>query len=101
MAPQLSVVVPAFNEAARIGPTLDRLGEFARNLSGGVEVLVVDDGSSDGTSDFAVRPEHRDAPWLRWIRLPANRGKGAALRAGVLACTGSEVLLCDADLSTP
>jgi dolichyl-phosphate beta-glucosyltransferase len=101
MAPQLSVVVPAFNEAARIGPTLDRLGDFARNLPGGVEVVVVDDGSSDGTSDFASRPEYRAAPWLRWVRLPANRGKGAALRAGVLASSGHEVLLCDADLSTP
>jgi dolichyl-phosphate beta-glucosyltransferase len=101
MAPQLSVVVPAFNEAARIGPTLERLGAFARQRAFGVEVLVVDDGSSDGTGAFADRPEFRDATWLRWIRLPQNRGKGAALRAGVLASRGEEVLLCDADLSTP
>lgn len=101
MVPQLSVVVPAFNEAARLGPTLDRLAAFARELPGGAEVVVVDDGSTDGTSDIAALRDLQGAPWLRWIRLPANRGKGAALRAGVLASCGAEVLLCDADLSTP
>lgn len=101
MALQLSVVVPAYNEAARIGPTLDRLIEFARDLAGGAEILVVDDGSTDGTGEFAPRAAGGEAPWLRWIRLPENRGKGAALRAGVLASRGDEILLCDADLSTP
>lgn len=98
MGLQLSIVVPAFNEAARLGPTLDRLTAFARRLPGGAEILVVDDGSSDGTSGFALQPQYRE---IRWLRLPENRGKGAALRAGVLASTGAEVLLCDADLSTP
>ena len=101
MALQLSVVVPAFNEALRLGPTLDRLCEFARTLPGGAEIVVVDDGSSDGTGDLEHRPEFLGRPGLRWLRLPANRGKGAALRAGGLASGGDEVLLCDADLSTP
>lgn len=101
MAPQLSVVVPAFNEAARIGPTLDRLLAFAAGLAGGAEILVVDDGSTDDTARLAERPEYHDSPLLRWLHLPQNRGKGAALRAGVLASAGAEVLLCDADLSTP
>ena len=101
MVPQLSVVVPAFNEAARLGPTLDRLAVFARELPGGAEVVVVDDGSTDGTGEIAALRDLQGVPWLRWIRLPANRGKGAALRAGVLASRGAEVLLCDADLSTP
>lgn len=101
MAPQLSVVVPAFNEAARIGPTLDRLCAFSQGVPGGMEILVVDDGSTDGTSDLALRPHYREVQWLRWLRLEKNQGKGAALRAGVLASTGAEVLLCDADLSTP
>jgi len=98
MPPRLSVVLPAFNEAARLGPTLDRLREFARTLEGGAEIIVVDDGSSDGTGDLAARPGFRG---IRWLRLERNRGKGAALRAGVLASVGAEVLLCDADLSTP
>lgn len=101
MAPRLSVVVPAFNEAARLGPSLDRLLEFARTLPEGAEILVVDDGSHDGTAALATRPEYQAADVLRWLHLPENRGKGAALRAGVLASTGAEVLLCDADLSTP
>lgn len=98
MAPRLSVVLPAFNEAARIGPTLDRLLAYAPGVAGGAEILVVDDGSTDGTSAFAERPAYRA---IRWLRLEPNRGKGAALRAGVLASAGAEVLLCDADLSTP
>ncbi len=98
MSPRLSIVVPAFNEAARLGPTLARIGEFARAVDGGAEVIVVDDGSTDGTSDLGLRPEYRD---FRWLRLAKNQGKGAALRAGVLASLGAEVLLCDADLSTP
>jgi len=98
MTPRLSIVLPAFNEAARIGPTLDRIREFTRALAGGAEVIVVDDGSTDGTSELAKRPEYRE---VRWLRLARNHGKGAALRAGVLASAGAEVLLCDADLSTP
>lgn len=101
MAPQLSVVVPAFNEATRLGPTLERLGAFAGGLPGGAEIVVVDDGSTDGTAEILARHPAGVSPWLRWIRLPANCGKGAALRAGVLASQGAEVLLCDADLSTP
>ncbi|MEO8274907.1 MAG: dolichyl-phosphate beta-glucosyltransferase [Thermoanaerobaculia bacterium] len=98
MAPQLSVVLPAFNESARIGPTLDRLGEFAGGVPGGVEILVVDDGSTDDTGVFAAQAEARA---IRWLRFAENRGKGAALRAGVLASSGNEILLCDTDLSTP
>lgn len=101
MEPQLSVVVPAFNEATRLGPTLERLGAFASDLPGGAEIVVVDDGSTDGTAEIAARFQALGSSWLRWIPLPANRGKGAALRAGVLASRGTEVLLCDADLSTP
>lgn len=98
MTPRLSIVLPAFNEAARIGPTLDRIREFTRTVEGGAEVIVVDDGSTDGTRELAARPEYRE---VRWLRLARNQGKGAALRAGVLASAGAEILLCDADLSTP
>lgn len=98
MAPRLSVIVPAFNEATRIGQSLVRIGAFLGRLEGGSELLVVDDGSADATA--AVVADSK-VPGLRLIRLERNRGKGAALRAGVAASTGDEVLLCDADLSTP
>ncbi len=98
MPPQLTVVVPAFNEVARLGPTLDRLCAFTRALPGGAEIIVVDDGSSDGTAEVAARSGCAE---VRCLSLGRNRGKGAALRAGVIASTGEEVLLCDADLSTP
>ena len=98
MPPRLSVVVPAYNEATRIGRTLERIGAFTATLSGGAELIVVDDGSGDGTSEVV---RGAAPPGLRLMRLDRNRGKGAALRAGVAASSGSEILICDADLSTP
>ncbi len=98
MAPRLSIVVPAYNEGPRLGATLERLSAFAASLAGGCEILVVDDGSRDATASIA---ESFAARGVRLLRQPENRGKGAALRAGTLASGGEEVLLCDADLSTP
>lgn len=96
MSADLSVVIPAFNEARRLGPTLDRV---ATALAGrDHEIVVVDDGSSDGTVGLA---RAHGAPYLRVIELGTNRGKGAAIRRGVLASSGRRVLLSDADLSTP
>jgi dolichyl-phosphate beta-glucosyltransferase len=92
----LSIVIPAYNEARRLGPTLDRVAAAMAGRSH--EILVVDDGSADGT--VAVVQAH-GAPHLQVIELGRNRGKGAAIRRGVLASTGRRVLLCDADLSTP
>jgi len=93
-----SVVVPAFNEAQRIGPTLERILAYFERRSPPAEIVVVDDGSSDGTAEVAARFTPRG---VRLVRLPRNRGKGAALRAGVAATSGDAVLLTDADLSTP
>lgn len=96
---ELSVVIPAYNEARRLPATLEKVCTFLDSRGGGAwEVLVVDDGSSDGTSAAAEAFEARGA---RLLRQPENRGKGAALQAGVLASQGAQVLLCDADLSTP
>lgn len=104
---RLSVIIPAYNEATRLPPTLERVCaylETRRSASGAkdpdrdFEVLVVDDGSADGTARAA---EALALPPVRVLRLEKNRGKGAAVKTGVLASQGSQVLLCDADLSTP
>ncbi len=93
---RLSVVVPAYGEADRIGATVRRLGEALDDIrqSGGCEVIVVDDGSSDGTADAALV-----AGADQVVVQPRNRGKGAAVRAGVLASRGRTVAFTDADLA--
>lgn len=98
MPPELSVVIPAYNEARRLGPTLDRVVAYLEGRGTGHEVLVVDDGSTDATA--ALVQDH-PAAGVRLVRQPENRGKGAALRRGVAESRGERVLLCDADLSTP
>lgn len=94
----LSVVIPAYNEARRLGPTLDRVVAYLEGRGLSHEVLVVDDGSVDGT---AALVEGHPGAGVRLVRQPENRGKGAALRRGVAESRGRRVLLCDADLSTP
>jgi dolichyl-phosphate beta-glucosyltransferase len=96
--PRLSVVVPAYAEAARIGASVRTLRQAlaATAADGGLEIVVVDDGSADDTAG-----EARRAGADRVIRLDRNRGKGAAVRAGVLAAEGSAVVFTDADLSYP
>lgn len=94
----LSVVIPAFNESSRLGPTLRRIVDYLRQSGTRSEVLVVDDGSTDGTSEVA---RAFASEGVRVLRQDVNRGKGAVLKAGVLESRGREVLLCDADLSTP
>ncbi len=99
---KISVIIPAFNEADRLSSSLERVCEFLERREGQAnedfEVLVVDDGSADATARVAAKFVERG---VRVLRLPTNRGKGAALKAGVLASQGDRVLLCDADLSTP
>jgi len=94
----LSVVIPAFNEASRLGDSLEQLLPYLERRKKPFEVLVVDDGSADATSEVAAQYAHRGV-WV--LELSRNRGKGAALRHGVVASSGREVLLCDADMSTP
>lgn len=98
--PELSIVVPAYNEATRIGLTLSRILAWARAHSRPTEILVVDDGSSDATREI-VRDFEARFDEVRLLTLPVNRGKGAAVRAGVLASKGANVLFSDADLSAP
>jgi dolichyl-phosphate beta-glucosyltransferase len=109
----LTLVLPAYNEAARIGPALDELFTWLTGPGTAVEpplpprirVLVVDDGSTDRTAHLVLdRPEAalpEDAPLrLELLRVP-HGGKGAAVRAGMLAGTGDVLVFTDADMATP
>lgn len=95
---RLSLVLPAFREVDRIGPTLERirheLGPLVGDRREELEVLVVDDGSDDGTAEAAEA-----AGADRVVRMERNSGKGAAVRAGVRAATGSTIAFTDADLA--
>jgi dolichyl-phosphate beta-glucosyltransferase len=96
--PALSIVVPAFNEASRIGVSLEKIDEFMRKSSLTYEVIVVDDGSTDQTSAIVKQSKLKS---LRFIQNPENFGKGFTVREGVLAARGDYVLFTDADLSAP
>ncbi len=93
---RLSVVVPAFQEANRIAHTVTTLRATLASTDGGVEVVIVDDGSSDATAAIAEK-----AGADRVVRLQANAGKGAAVRAGVAMAAGRTIAYTDADLSYP
>ena len=95
-----SVVIPCFNEERRIGSSLRKIVEFFSGRAEPWEVIVVDDGSSDGTSD-TIRHGFAGESRVRLIRHETNSGKGFAVRAGALAAAGDLVLMSDADLSTP
>lgn len=97
----LSIVVPAYNEAARLPATLERLVAWLHSRRFQfAEVLVVDDGSRDSTAAF-VEEFSRKYPCVRLLRNPGNRGKGYAVRNGMLKAAGDWILFTDADLSTP
>jgi len=96
----LSVVVPAYNEEARIGQTLRSIASYLRKQRFRSEVIVVDDGSRDRTVEEAERAL-RGMSDVRIIRCPRNAGKGSAVKEGVLRAQGDFVLFSDADLSTP
>ncbi len=95
--PALSVVIPAYNEALRLPATLVRVKEHLVRLGVDHEIVVVDDGSTDATSAVA----RAAGEGVRVLRHEPNRGKGYAVRRGMLAATGARRLLTDADLSTP
>jgi dolichyl-phosphate beta-glucosyltransferase len=93
--PYLSIVIPAYNEARRLPESLASIDAYLAQQPFACEVLVVDDGSDDGTADVAAA-----RPGVVVLRRD-HRGKGFAVRAGALAARGAYVLLCDADLAVP
>ena len=94
----VSIVIPAFNEAVRIGDSVRKIDTYIRQSARSFELIVVDDGSTDNTT--AVVNECRISG-LRLIRNEENHGKGYSVRQGVLAASGEYVLFTDADLSAP
>src|SRR5690349_6318438 len=89
--PSLSVVLPAYNESHRLPQTLRELKDYLPERFDHYEVLVVDDGSADGTPDL-VEKQAREWPQLRLLRQPKNMGKGAAVRRGCLEASSDLVL---------
>jgi glycosyltransferase involved in cell wall biosynthesis len=102
MPPKLSIVVPAFNEAARLEQSLRKIVAYLQESRDATELLVVDDGSQDETAAIAEKVIHDAAPVsTRVIRYTENRGKGYAVRLGLLSAQANIVVFSDADLSTP
>jgi dolichyl-phosphate beta-glucosyltransferase len=95
---ELSVIVPAYNEERRLAPGLRQALEYLARRGDPYELLVIDDGSRDATSQVA---ESFAGQGVRVVRHERNRGKGAAVRTGLLASRGRKVLVSDADFSTP
>jgi glycosyltransferase involved in cell wall biosynthesis len=97
----LSIVIPAYNEAARLPPTLKAVRDYLDHSPyKDVEILVVDDGSRDKTADV-VEAAAREDSRVRLLRNPGNRGKGFSIKNGMLQARGDRVLFSDADLSAP
>lgn len=102
MSKELSIVVPAFNESARIVPSLEKILTYVREKGLDAELIVVDDGSSDDTAEIAGKvAEKYDEIKTNVIRHKQNRGKGNAVKTGLLAAEADIALFSDADLSTP
>jgi dolichyl-phosphate beta-glucosyltransferase len=97
---RLSIVLPAYNEALRIEKSLRSAARFAEALEFQTELIVVDDGSADETAEIVERVA-ADFPLVRVVRHTTNRGKGMAVRSGVLAAKGEWVLFSDVDEAVP
>ncbi len=99
-SPTYSIVIPAYNESARIGATLEKVLAYIAQSGWNAEVIVVNDGSRDSTVEIVHRCAERH-PALRLIENPGNRGKGYSVRNGMLNAHGEMLLFSDADLSSP
>jgi len=99
-SPELSIVIPCFNEEQRLSRTIELIEQYLARVGTPYELILVDDGSIDGTRQIMDAAAERNRS-VRLEALPQNRGKGRALAEGVAAARGAEVLVTDADLSTP
>jgi glycosyltransferase involved in cell wall biosynthesis len=95
-----SIVIPAYNEGERLSATLEKVLAYVHSQGWNAEVIVVNDGSRDNTADL-VRAFAAKDPILRLVENPGNRGKGYAVRNGILNSRGEIVVFSDADLSSP
>jgi dolichyl-phosphate beta-glucosyltransferase len=95
-----SLIFPAYNESARLAPTLETVLSYVSQQHWQAEIIVVDDGSTDRTADI-VREYTRRNPIVRLVQNPGNRGKGYSVRNGMLNAQGDVLLFSDADLSSP
>ena len=98
--PAYSIVIPAYNESARLGATLEKVLGYIAQQNLDAEVIVVNDGSRDNTADI-VRGFSAKNPAVRLLENPGNRGKGYSVRNGMLNARGRILLFSDADLSSP
>jgi dolichyl-phosphate beta-glucosyltransferase len=98
--PELSIVIPCYNEEKRLPHTIEQIERYLAGKGISHELILVDDGSSDGTRKIMEGAASRNSS-VRLEALPQNRGKGRALAEGVAAARGAEILVTDADLSTP
>jgi glycosyltransferase involved in cell wall biosynthesis len=96
----LSIIIPAYNEESRLPKTLDCVFAYLQARPYRAEIIIVDDGSSDRTSEF-VGASRQKYPGLRLVSNTGNRGKGFSVRHGMLEARGEIALFSDADLSTP
>lgn len=96
----LSLIIPAFNEEARIGKSLDRILNFFQSEPYSSEIIIVDDGSQDRTGDL-VRERYGNQGGVRIYQQPRNLGKGEAVKQGMLLGNGEYLFFSDADLSVP
>lgn len=99
-SPLVSIVIPAYNEERRLPGTVGEIFAYARGAGRESEILIVDDGSTDGTA-AVVAGLTTSYPEVRLIRLETNHGKGYAVRTGMLEAAGSFILFADADGATP
>lgn len=102
MTPEVSIVIPAFEEQERIGSTLEKIAAYLANGSTAGEIIVVDDGSADRTAEVAEDVLAQTAEiQSKVIKYEHNRGKGYAVKTGLVAASAQIALFSDADLSTP